>query len=384
MTDAGPRYLPGAPIGYGMTPGVHHNVMTGRDDMTGDPEPVEPPPAPLLPGGPPPEKINLDAPEAQPGPAQPPTMRGKPIGWQILNDDGSVLAEFHNVNTADYQRKQVEAVGKALVDQAVTPDDKEAANRALAYGLAMVGTTPAADITKRMTQRYDTDERNSISRSIQEQKNKRRGVGGGGGPAGMVPGGPTKAGHKLDQDLYNRVDSIVKDTQGSEGYKALSSLEQTLDSMQSAMNSGNAMSERIAVQQQLLALTGKASRESEQAAITGAAGMWTGLANKLSLWTSDNPELTSGYKKSFLQMIAGQKQAIQAAKDRIGRQVAARVREESSGYPEEDQTQASDVAYGSITGIHAKQYVPPHERPAPLPTPGPAPAGGYHKADPDL
>ena len=377
-------YLPGAPIGYGMTPGVHHNVMTGRDDMTGDPEPVEPPPAPLLPGGPPPEKINLDAPEAQPGPAQPPTMRGKPIGWQILNDDGSVLAEFHNVNTADYQRKQVEAVGKALVDQAVTPDDKEAANRALAYGLAMVGTTPAADITKRMTQRYDTDERNSISRSIQEQKNKRRGVGGGGGgPAGMVPGGPTKGEHKLSEDLWNRVNGLVDKTQGAEAYKPIAAMEQAVNEMDTLMH-GNAMSQRVSVQKALLALTGKASRESEQSALTDAAGKMTAWANKIGLYTSNDPTLDPKYVQEFMGMLNAQRQYVAAQRDKLGRELAATVRDELGGYPEEDRNTAADVAYQRMTGRVTKAYVPPHERPAPLPAPGPAPAGGYHKADPDL
>lgn len=355
MTDAGPRFLPGQPpIGYGMTPGVHHNVMTGRDDMTGDPEPA-PDADPVVP-----DKIDLDAPEGG-APAAP---TPQPIGWRIKHPDGSVLAEFHNVNTQDYQKEQVKRIGDALLSQAVTPEDKEAAQRAAVYGSALVGVVPVGEIGKRMAMRYDTDQRNSISRDIQEQKNKRFSMRGGGGPAGMVPGGPTKGAHKLDQDLFNRVDSVVKDAQGSEGYKALAALEQSLTQMNAAMSSGNAMSERIAVQQQLRDLTGKASRESEQAAITGAAGMWDSMRNKLDLWVSDNPTLSENYKKQFRSMIATQRQYVQQAKDKLGREVAARIREESSGYPEEDQLQAADVAYGAFTGVHAKPYSPPHERSA--------------------
>lgn len=368
MTDAGPRFLPGQPpIGYGMTPGVHHNVMTGRDDMTGDPEPV-PDAGPVVP-----DKIDLDAPEGG-APAAP---TPQPIGWRIKHPDGSVLAEFHNVNTQDYQKEQVKRIGDALLSQAVTPEDKEAAQRAAVYGSALVGVVPVGEIGKRMAMRYDTDQRNSISRDIQEQKNKRFSMRGGGGPAG--PSKADKFEHAINKDAMDRVDKVVQAYQSNDNYKTLSNLDQEINHMDSLLSSNNAMSQRVAVQRELLALTGKASRESEQAAITGAAGMWEQFANKLSLWTSDDPTLTKKYISEFKGMLATQRQYVQKAKTELGRSVGAAVRDELAGYPEDDQLAGADIAFGRITGQFAKPYAPPGERNKPKPAAGPA-----GKVDDDL
>ena len=354
MTDApeqppSPGYIPGRPaIGYGMTPGVHHNTMTGRDDMTGDPEPVEQPAAPLLAGGPPPEKINLDAPDGAPAP-KPPTMRGKPIGWQILNDDGSVLAEFHNVNTADYQRKQVEDVGKALVDQAVSPDDKEAANRALAYGLAMVGTIPASEITKRMAQRYDTDERNSISRSIQQQKNARRGLGGGGGPVG-----PSKA-DKFDNDQEKfdagLTEQVVNNTQAQSKVAALHEMESDLDKLESMVSSKDPLAQRAAVMEYMKTLSGKQSTDVERRNLANANGIIDALVNNVSLWTTD-PSLTKGYVQQFKNLVGTLRATVAKRKAQIGKEASDRITHQPRFVGKDPATKKKlgDYAQGVLTG----------------------------------
>lgn len=356
--------LPGTPYGMGRGPVRLEGINDQPGQRFGGPPPLEP------------EQINLDEPSAPLAPAQP----QQPSGWRVKNAKGEVVASIAANPKAgqDYQKFQVQNVGQSLLSQAVTPEEKEAATRALAYGMSLVGTMDVDKIQKEIVHRYDTDTGYAEKRGLQTMRTRNRGVGGPGGPVG-----PTKAdkwGAKLNADLYDRVDKLVAATQGSENYKKISDLENETNLIETQLNSANAMSDRVAVQRLLLQLTGKASRESEQSAITGAAGKWNEFENKLRLWTSDDPRLTQQFINQFRGLLGAQKKFIADQKEKIGRSAAAAVRDETVGYSDEERLSAADVAYGRITGRHTQEYKPAHERAAAKPAPAQQ-GGGF---DPDL
>lgn len=381
MTDQGPRFLPGQqPIPYATMhglPSTPYGMSNGPVRLEG----INDQPGQRF-GGPPPlepEPINLDETPASMAPTQPQA----PSGWRVKNAKGEVVASIAANPKAgqDYQKFQVQSIGQSLLSQAVTPEEKEAATRAMAYGMSLVGTMGVDKIQSEIVHRYDTDTGYAEKRGLQQMRTRNRGVGGPGVPGVAGPSKADKWGAKLNADLYDRVDKLVSATQGSENYKKISDLENETNLIETQLNQANAMSDRVAVQRLLLALTGKASRESEQTAITGAAGKWEQFKNKLSLWTSDDPRLTAKFVQEFRGLLDAQKKFISSQKEKIGRSAAAAVRDEAVGYSDEERMAAADVAYGRITGRHTQEYKPAHERATPKPA---APTQQGDGFDPDL
>lgn len=321
---------------FGMRPGVKH-VLPEQIDLDA------------------PEKVTLDespaptaAPAAAPEPAAP--AEPKPVGRRFRDREGHVISEQHNVDTKGYQLSQIDAVGKSLLDQAIDPNDQESAKRVLAYGRSMAGIATTAEITKRMVQLYENDQHNLTSRKVQEEKSKRaamRGSGGGG------PVGPTKAdkfNFGLDKELNDRVEHVIESERKDSKHAVLAQQDNAIGEMDAMLSRPNAMAQRVAVQKALLELTGKASRESEQAALTGAAGKWNELQNKLALWTSDDPTLSRAYIAQFRSMLAGQREYIRQLREVTGKAAAERAAAQAFGYPDEQRQLAYDIAYGAMTG----------------------------------
>ena len=328
---------PAAP--YGMIPGQRHVLP---DQINLDAPAVQP------------EAINLDAappPAGVPSPGVLPQTH-KVRSFRVTNDKGETVAELpDNPNAGagnDYYKAQIQRIGDSLISQAVNPADKEAAARATQFGLSLVGLMPLKDIQTAIVHRYDTDERNSIARETQEAKNKRLAMRGGGGPVG-----PTKAEkfqNQLDKGLRDSVDGIIESERKGSKYAAISEQENNIAQMDRLLSSPNAMGQRVAVQRALLELTGKASRESEQAALTGASGKWEELKNKLALWTSDDPQLSKQYIREFRQMLAVQRQYIAEQKAKIADAAATRAAAEAFGYPPDQRDLAYSIVRGAMTG----------------------------------
>lgn len=381
MTDQGPRFLPGQqPIPYATLHGLPRTPygmengpvrLEGINDAPGqrfgDSAPLEP------------EPINLDESPAPMVPAQP----ERPSGWRVKNAKGEVVASIAANPKAgqDYQKFQVQSIGQSLLSQAVTPEEKEAANRAMAYGMSLVGTMGVDKIQSEIVHRYDVDTGNAVKYDLQRMRTRNRGVGGPGVPGAAGPTKADKWGAKLNADLYNRANEIVDKTQASENYKKLSDLDNETNQMEAQINNVNGMSDRVAVQTLLRSLTGKASVASEREGLEGGAGKWEQFKNKLSLWTSDDPRLTAKFLNEFRGLLSAQKKYIAAQKEKIGRSAAATVRDETVGYPDEERMAAADVAYARITGRHTQEYKPPHERAAAKPSEPAQQGGGF---DPDL
>lgn len=358
MTDAGPRMpLPGeSPLTrpYGMSGGPVR--LAGINDQPGQRF-----------ASPAPENVDLDSPEANAPFAAKPVPEPVHTGWEVTDPAGRPVMNLPLRPEASqaYQAFQITKAGKALLDNAVTPEEQEAAKRAIAWGLSRAGSAPSDEVTKELVHRYDTDMGNSTKVQIQGMKKR---VPGGGGMGGGV--GPTKAdkySHTVDKDLMSQTNAIIKDQQGAGKYAAISSLDNDVSEMERLISAPGAMGQRVAVQKALLALTGKASRESEQAALAGAAGKWEELKNKLSLWTTDDPTLSQAYIEEFRNMLGTQRQYIEAQKERMGQETAARVAASAAGYPPEDIARVHDIAYGAMTGKYqgAAEYNPKPATPAP-------------------
>jgi hypothetical protein len=331
-------------------------------------------------GGQQPEPIVLDEEPASPAP-----QAGVQSGWRVKNHKGEVVATMPTNPKAgqDYQRFQVRSIGDTLIGQAVTPEEKQAAMRATAYGESLVGTMSVDNIQKEIVHRYDTDTGYAEKRALQGMRSKAN-LGGKGG----VPAGPTKADkweQKLDGELRSSVDGIIESERKDSKHAALAQLDNDVAEMENLISAPGAMGQRVAVQKALLALTGKASRESEQAALTGAAGMFTQLQNKLALWTSDDPKLAANYIREFKSMLATQRKYVTSQRQEMGKRAAQRAYAESFGYPDEQRRLAYDIVNGALSGTYGGRAAFTPESgsatPAPRTPQAPAAGGGF---DPDL
>lgn len=360
MTDQGPRsLLPGAAMRprapYGMTPGVRA-VLPGVNDMS----------ATAWNAAPEPDKIDLDAPAAPPGQASAELTAqpaAEPLGWELTDPSGNVV---HLRSDAHKQRdaEQVKALGAALLNHAVSDEEKAVAQRAIDWGMAQLDQSTTDEIRKEMTHYWDVGTGGILKTDLQAMKSKANRGGKGGVPnplgANGMPDPMTKTGHAFDKDLQALTRTVIQQSRQGGKYMALTDSENTLAQMEDALNSGNSMSERVAVQQQLLALTGKASRESEQTAITGAAGKWEELKNKASLWTSNDPNLSRAYVAKFKGMIATQRAAIAKLKNQLAIQSATEMRRQAAGYGDQVSNEAADTVYGALTGkFRGGSYMPP-------------------------
>ncbi len=363
MTDQGPRGLipgqgmlrPSAP--YGMTPGVR-SVLPGVNDMSATAWNRPPP-------------IDLDTPSPNPPPpgAQPaaasPEQSEQRDGWELTMPSGGVV-HLRSGLSKKRDAEQVQALGQALMNHAVSDGDKATAARAMEWGMGLVGKAPSAEITKQMAHMWDQGSMDDLKLELQGMRSKanRGGTGGVPNPEGAygLPDPMSKFGHAVHKDLEALTSQVLREERGSAKYMAMSDHENQMGVIEAEIASGNAMAERGAVMRRLLEMTGKASRESEQAGITASAGKWTELKNRLALWVpGTNPSLDRAYIDQFKHMIAVDRSAIRKAKEELGRQAATRVMMQAGrAYGPEAAKEAADTVYGSITNrFRGGSYTPP-------------------------
>lgn len=392
MTDQGPRGLipgqsmlrPKAP--YGMTPGVR-SVLPGIND--GSETAWNRPPTP--------DQIDLDAPIANPpppgaqpaAPLAPMATTAASAGWELTDPNGNTV-HLRSAQHKERDAAEVQKLGAALMNHAVSEGDKATAARAMEWGAAQVGRAPISEITKQMAHFWDQGSMDDLKLELQGMRSKANRGGKGGVPnaegAYGLPDPMSKFGHAVHKDLEALTSQIIREERGSAKYAAMSEHENQMAVMEQELNSGNAMAERSAVMRRLLEMTGKASRESEQAGITGSAGKWEELKNKLALWTSGNPSLSAAYVEKFKGMLASDRAAIRRMKEELGRQAATRALQQASrAYGPEAAQEAADTVYGAISGRYrGGTYKPPSDAevtgyrqpsaPARRPTSAPKPA----------
>ena len=303
--------------------------------------------------------------EANPPPAVAPAPEAPQVdnAFRIYDKSGRLIRSIPVSPGAglDHQRAEVAKMGQALMTDADSPELKAIAQRAMDWGMSQVGTKPVADISKDIVHRYDEDSGGQLRMRIQQMKSARNRGRSGAGAAPTGPHAPTKAEvfeNKLQEqgsDLLNKV--IIPQEQNKDDYKKLNDLQSETSRMRALMDSDNPMAQRNAVQQLLLTMTGKVSRESEQRSITQSAGIFDRLQNEFSQWTN-NPELTPHYVATFKGLLKQYDDSLGVAKSDFAKDAASRAYEATPG-AETDKQGAWDYVYGVLSGHHL--HTPQHE-----------------------
>lgn len=372
MTDNGPGFLPGSrPVPYGMTPGVRH-VMPGINDG--------PAPYGMTPGQPhvlpdqidldtvKPDVVNLDEPPAAaplaggpllPRPSAPQAPAGPASGWRVKNSKGDVVATIATNPRAglDYQRLQVQNIGDSLLKQAVTPEEKDAATRATAFGLSLVGSMANDKIQAAIVHRYDEDTGNANKLALQGMRTKNR----GGGPAAGAPTGPSKAdkfGVAVDKDASGVTEGIIKDTEAQAKLSALNAYEQDLEKLEAMINDPNALSQRAAIAEYMKELTGKQATDMERRQITGAAGMMNKIQNDFNLWNPADASLTRAYRQAFSRNVGTLRTAVRASREKIAAGTSNALSHNPFLKRHADPAELGNYGRGRITGDYGDQEAP--------------------------
>lgn len=350
------------------------------DDIPNPYRPKLPGMGPALPYGAPssgqryviPDQVKLDetpaAPAAQQGSAQAqPGQSAAVNGWEMYSPDGKKLGTLalDPERTKDYQGYQIQKIGNALVSQATNDGERQAAQRALAFGLSMVGNGNVEDIKKDMVHRYDLDTKGS--ETFELAKMRHPGARGGGGPVG-----PTKADKFADQT--NKGDAeyeekIVNNAETTGKLASINEMEKDLDTMEGLMASGRGLQQRVAQAEMLKNLTGKVSVASERLAVQGGAGFLNSLRDRLSLYTSDNPSLTAAYEQEFKRYITTARAALKEKRQELARAAGERIvhSERFANSDEATKKRVRAYAEGTVSGEWPQEEQPPAQSaPTPL------------------
>lgn len=253
--------------------------------------------------------------------------------------------------TLGHQASEVTKIGDALLLHADTPELQAVAKRTQDFGMSLVGTMPAADIQKAMVHRYDTDTKNDLSVKLEGMKASAS-IRAAAARAGDGPTKQEKFDHELNSDMWKRINPVIANTKSQAKYSALAADENSVVRAMSLMSGPNAMGQRIAVQLALKDLTGKNSRQDEQSSLTGAAGKFEQIRNKLALWTTD-PTLGPKYIAEFRGMLKETQDYIDQQRGELAKQTANAVYAETYDYPEDQRRLAYDTAYGMVSGKYA-------------------------------
>lgn len=362
LEESPPKPLPGmAP--FGMTPGVRH-------ELPGITAPEAPAPS-------------LD-------PAHQPKFAGQ-YGIEVTDPDTGKKMVFHSNYEGSLQSRSqsIAALGRALMDHAHTDQEKSAAERAAAWGLAQVDTeVPMDQVIKNMDESYQKATGYDAALAKQSLANQGRldavrarfpwlhgGVGGG---AALGPSKQDKFDAQQNAAVTHELESYVENERKNYDFKANQTTQQALQQAIAGMNSNSALAQRIAVMNELKQLTGKQQTQREQAAIANAAGVIEAWNNDLALKIPGaDPQLSEKYRQEFIQ-------ALQVALG-VSRETLANLGETSvqglmtspfyQRMSPEEQDMAARHVYGRMTGM----FPPAATRQAPA-APKPTPKSGVRSA----
>ena len=399
-----------SPVPYGMTPGERHE-LPGITVPSAPPAPDEinldeaPPSAPygmepgkrhFLPGITPLLQQSSPLSGAPPqAPAQPQVdesqyrdANGHEYGISFMLDGKRVELKPNLEASSEHRGRQINELGQALMKHAHTDAEKEAAERAAAWGLAQADTDiPLEHVMKSMDESYRKDTGYEAALAKQALVNQGKmdavhaahpwGLGGGSGSNLKQDKFDFQVNHAHSEAVGNLVESERRGYDFKKGQDALAAY----DGIASMMESDNAGSQQLAIGNLMLALTGKQATARERAAIENMNGAWDHYVREIrSLFP--NPEVTEGFKRQFLAAVNQARQAVAAEMADNAERSVARLHSQlwwGSLSPEE-QAQAEADVRGAMGGD-------PTVRPiAAIPAPGPsrspaAPKKGYNIRD---
>jgi len=276
----------------------------------------------------------------------------------VTAPDGTTIP-MHSLNTRDTEL--VNKLGQSLFNGSGNDAEKRVAGAVTQWGQSMVGQMPIEAIQKTMAERWDHNVGNVIKRDISHdhilaaQANRGAGV-----PAQQ------KYNDARSDKWREHADRIIESERRGNKVAALNELDTNFGRMEELLSSGNPTAERIAQMEQLLILTGKASRASEQEGITASAGKWDELKNKMALWTSSDPNLSEAYLDKFKRYIATERASIQQHRKSLARQAATAAIQATKDFGPAVQDEAGNYVYGRMYQFPGSvEFVPPEDKGAP-------------------
>lgn len=285
--------------------------------------------------------------------------------FELVAPSGAVIP-VRSQNPRD--KEIVTKLGQSLFNTAANDREKAVASAVTEWGQSVVGQMPIQDIQKIMAERWDHNVGNVIKRDVSRDRiDAARANRGAGVPAQV------KYDDSRSDKWRERVDRLVESERKGNKVAALNELDTSFGTMEELLNSGNPTSERIAQMKELLILTGKASRASEQEGITASAGKWDELKNKVALWTSGDPNLSEAYIEKFKRYIATERASIQKHRKRLATQAATAAMHATRDFGPAVQEEAGTYVYGRMYQFPGSvEFVPPEENGAPSQAPEPA------------
>jgi|GEM_PF-3490754 len=294
---------------------------------------------------------------------------------EFVLPDGSVIPM---VSRNPRDEAIVKQLGQSLSMMAATPQEQAVARAVEEWGRSVIGQKPIEEIEKRMSDIWDHNVGNVVKRDL----GKDRIAAARANMGGRVPA-QVKYDDARNDKWLEHADKIIESERKGHKLPALNELDTTFGRMERLLSEGNPTGERVTQMLELLALTGKASRESEQEGITASAGKWDEMANKINLWTNGG-KLTENYKRQFMQYIRTERANILKHRKSLAIEAASAAQMATEHFGSDVQKKAGDYVYRRMFEFPTGgKYVPDEDQPqaAPPPRAAAAPRAPAPKAE---
>jgi hypothetical protein len=268
------------------------------------------------------------------------------------------------VSTAPHDNAIVDNLEKSLLATSANEAERAIARGVAQWGRSLVGHTSIDDIQKLMSERWDHNVGNVVKRDVSHNHI----LAAGANRANAVP--PREKYDNARSDKWReQVEKIIESERKGNKFAALNELDTTFGRMEHLLNEGNPTGERVTQMLELLALSGKQSRGSEQEGITASAGKWDEMANKIALWTNGG-KLTDRYVRQFQQYIRSERANILKHRKDIAIQAASGAQDATADFGPDVQKQAGDYVYRRMYEFPvSSRYVPTEDQPQATPPP---------------
>lgn len=288
------------PTPYGMEPGKRH-FLPGITPLLQQSSPI---------GGAPPQDPQEDESQYR-------DENGHELGISFMLDGKRVNLKPNLEASHEHRGRQINDLGQALMKHAHTDAEKQAAERAAAWGLAQADTDiPLEHVMKSMDESYrkDTGYEQALARQLLVNQGHLEAAKAGHRFGGGGVGGPSLKQQKFEAEVVEKHADDINNIIGQESqrfdFKKTQENIQAYQSVATLMASNNPGSQNLAEARALLALTGKQATARELQNIRmmdGALEMWENEVNRYF----PDPQKTEGYRRQF---IAAMNDAVQTAK----------------------------------------------------------------------
>jgi hypothetical protein len=270
----------------------------------------------------------------------------------------------------EHRGRQINDLGQALMKHAHTDAEKQAAERAAAWGLAQADTDiPLEHVMKSMDESYrkDTGYEQALARQLLINQGhldaaKAGHHGGVGGPNLKQMKFDTQEEDKANDDVQHVIELERKGSNYSQ-------LEQRNEAYLQALNglrNGNGAQQRFAIQQLVAAMSGKTVSDRERQ-------IYMGLNGKLSEWENSarglfpDPSLDDGYRAEIAAMLQAGLQEMDRQREKYAEQAVKRL--ESSGYLDRYSPEKRAARVAGVRSALGGKDISAEDAPKPAPQP---------------